>query len=594
MPARVGNSTFAPAVSAVCMSAHSAPRARPFVLPVALLWAVGLLLVLSLAYVGRGGNTYILIDDNLDTELAPPFVLLQEGKALDYRPTTTVARLLHGVPRNVLRPGLQPLVGLMAVSSPLSAYLMHELLVRLAGLLGMYALLRRYGLPTAPAGWCAALALAWAVLPTYTAYGVSVLGQPWVVLALLNLRRGPGRWTDWLLLVGFAFWSSLVLTGVFVLVAAGLALAADAWYHRRLVWRPWLGLAVLALSYGVVEYPLVYSLVLERQFVPHRLEFDYARLAPGGVGAGLLGAARYFLLGQYHASLFLRAAPLLALVLALWHTPAGPARRRLKRVAVGSLGLLAVGALFCGFYPQLIGNLQQIVPPLRAFNLSRFHFLMPLAWFGVLVWGLRYLPRGPWAAGLIGLQLLIGLGMNTEWVLNLRRLLGRLPATEPTYAAYVAPGLFARLQQDIVRRTGQPPARYRVACLGLPPAVASLNGFFTLDAYQNNYPLAYKHQFRRLIRKELAKSPTLRTYFDAWGNRCYLFSAELGKNFRVGAFANQRIEHWAFDALAFRRLGGRYVLSAAYLAQPAQSGLRLVDVYTAPDAYWRVWLYEVR
>ncbi|MBX0289937.1 hypothetical protein K3G63_05770 [Hymenobacter sp. HSC-4F20] len=577
------------------MVVPSAPEGRSSVLPAALLWAVGILLLLSLAYVGQGGNIYVLIDDNLDTELVPPFVLLQEGKALDYRPTTTVARLLHGVPRNALRPGLQPLVGLMALGSPLSAYLAHELLVRLAGLLGMYLLLRRYALPgPAQAGWCAALALAWAVLPTYTVYGVSVLGQPWVVLALLNLHRGSGRWTDWLTLVAFAFWSSLVLAGVFVLLAAGLVLAADAWYHRRLKWRPWLGLAVLALSYGVVEYPLLYSLVLERQFVPHRLEFDYARLAPGGVGAGLAGAARYFLLGQYHASLFLRAAPLLAVLLALWHTPAGPARWRLARVAAGSLGLLAAGALLCGFYPQLSGVLQQAMPPLRAFNFSRFHFLMPLAWFGVLVLGLRHLPRGPLAAGLIGLQLLLGLGMNTEWTLNLRRLLGRLPVTEPTYAAYVAPDLFARIQRDIARRTGQPPASYRVACLGLPPAVASLNGFYTLDAYQNNYPLAYKHQFRELIRGELAKSPVLRTYFDAWGNRCYLFSAELGKNFRVGAFANKQVAHWAFDASAFRRLGGRYVLSGARLAQPAQSGVRLAGAYTAAGAYWRVWVYEVR
>ena len=461
------------------------------------------------------------------------------------------------------------------------------------GLVGMYGLLRRYGLASGHyKAVCAGLALAWAVLPTYTAYGISLLGQPWVALAILNLRRGPGRWTDWGILVGFAFWSSLVLAGMFVLVGAGMVLVWDGWRRRQTNWRPLLGLGVLALSYGVVEYPLLYSLLIERQGVPHRLEFDYAQLAKGGVGAGLIGTARNFFLGQYHASLFPRVAPLLAAGLAWVYTPAGGARQQLGRWLLAGFGLLAGVAFLSGFYPQLIGVVQQVVPPLRAFNLSRFYFLTPLLWFGVLALSLRYVPSQRLRVALVALQVLIGLGMNTEWTLNVRRLLGRLPAAEPTYAAYVAPELFARIRQDIAARSGQQPAQYRVACLGFPPAVASLNSFYTLDAYQNNYPLSYKHQFRQLIEGELAKSPELQNYFDAWGNRCYLFSAELGKNFRVAAFPERVVEHWSFNAHAFRQMGGRYVLAAARLARPQECGLRLVGEYTAPGAYWHIWVYE--
>lgn len=574
------------------LSARALPR-RPFVAPA--WWAVLALLVLSLVYAAPAGRTYILLDDNLDTELTAPYVLVREGKALDYRPATTLTRLMNGLPRNAARPGGQPLVALLAVLPPLPAYLLHELLVRLAGLLGMYCLLRHYGLPAAShAGLSAALALAWAVLPGYTVYGVSVLGQPWVVLALLNLRRGPGRFFDWLVLVGFALWSSLVLAGLFVLAAAGAALAWDAGRQRRVAWRPVLGVGVLAATYLVIEYPLVYSLLFDQQFISHRVEFDYARLAPGGVGVGVLASVRYFLLGQYHAGLFLRAAPLLAAAAALVSSGvAGPAGRPVRRRLAWALGGLAVLAVFCGFYPQLVGAVQQAVPLLRTINLGRFHFLTPLAWFGVLVLSLRYVPAGRARWALVGLQLLVGLGMNTEWTLNLRRQLGRLPASEPTYAAYVAPELLGKIRRDIARRTGQVPAQYRVACLGLPPAVASLNDFYTLDAYLNNYPLRYKHQFRPLIAAELARAPVLRTYFDAWGNRCYLFAAELGKNFRVAAVPGRVVQHWRFNARAFHQLGGRYVLSAARLARPAEAGLRLFGHYGAPGAYWHLWVYEV-
>ena len=561
----------------------------------ALLWAVVALLGLSLVYVAPAGRTYILLDDNLDTELVAPYLLVREGKALDYRPGTVVERLLHGLPRNAMRPGMQPLVGLQALLPTLPAYLLHELLVRLVGLLSMYWLLRRYLLP-APArpGLSAALALAWAVLPAYTAYGVSVLGQPAVVVVLLNLRRRSARLTDWAVLVGFAWWSSLVLAGLFVLAAGGVALVWDTWRTRRVAWQLVLGLGVLAAAYLVVEFPLVYSLLLSGRFTPHRLEFDYARLAPAGVGAGLKSAVLYFLVGQYHSGLFLRLAPLLAAGAAGALLPGGPQQRQVRRQLAFALAGLALLALFCGFYPQLVAAVQEWVPPLRTLSLSRFHFLTPLAWFGVLALSLRYLPAGRARWALVGLQLVVGLSMNTEWTLNVRRLLGRLPATEPTYAAYVAPKLFRQVQRDIHARTGQAPPDYRVACLGLPPAVASLNDFYTLDAYQNNYPLTYKHAFRPLIAGELAKSPELRTYFDAWGNRCYLFSSELGKDFRVGARPGRTVQNWQFDAAAFRRLGGRYVLSAARLAHPAQSGLRLFGNYGTAGAFWHLWVYELK
>ncbi|RZK54346.1 MAG: hypothetical protein EOO59_11540 [Hymenobacter sp.] len=197
------------------------------------------------------------------------------------------------------------------------------------------------------------------------------------------------------------------------------------------------------------------------------------------------------------------------------------------------------------------------------------------------------------AYALVGLHWLLALPFQEELLPNLRRLAGRPAPAAPSYEAFVAPGLLAQVARFIYQQTGQRPPAYRVASLGLPPAVAQLNGFYTLDSYQNNYPLPYKHAFRPLIAGELAKSPALAAYFDAWGNRCYLFSAELGRDFRVGKQPGRTVQHWAFGAAAFRHLGGRYVLSAARLARPAESGLRLLGVFDDSAAYWRLYLYEV-
>ena len=65
---------------------------------------------------------------------------------------------------------------------------------------------------------------------------------------------------------------------------------------------------------------------------------------------------------------------------------------------------------------------------------------------------------------------------------------------------------------------------YRVASIGIHPAIAQYNGFYTLDTYNNFYPLSYKHEFRKIIEKELEKNKKIRNYFDAWGGRCYFFT----------------------------------------------------------------------
>jgi Protein of unknown function (DUF6044) len=560
-----------------------------------LLWALLALLLLWLPVLLRGPDSYVILDDNLDAEVSVPILLHRFGVALDYRPEASLPAIMNGLPRSAQRPGLNATVGLFGLLPPLAAYWTNDLLVRLAALLGLYLLLRRYGLGRAQdRPLAAAVALAWAVLPMHSMYGLSALGTPWPVLALLNLRAARGRWTDWLILAVFPLWSMLVLAGFFLLAAFGLLLLADVLRTRRVAWAAWGGVGVLTLGYLLVEWPLISSTLLRPQFVPHRVEFRLAELTPRGLKAGLLSSWQYFVWGQYHASRFFRGLILLTLAGAAgWRWRRGETDKHWEAgTARALLGLLLL-ALFCGFYPQLMGPVQRLAPSLGAFNLSRFHFLTPLLWFGLWVWALRQLPAGPLRTALVAGQLLLGLGQNPEWSQNLRRWAGRPDAHEPSWQQFLAPELLTRVRQQLEQRSGQPAARWRVACLGLPPAVAQLSGFYTLDSYQSTYPLSYKHRFRPLIAGELARSPELQRYFDDWGSRCYLFSAELGRNFRAARQDSLVVQDWRFDARAFRRLGGRYVLSAVRLARPAGAGLRPVGYFTEPAAYWGLYIYEV-
>ncbi|GAA4497752.1 DUF6044 family protein [Hymenobacter ginsengisoli] len=558
------------------------------------------LFLLPVLLLGRHG--YVLIHDNLDTEIPLVYLLTKLQLAFAYGRDVGVPEVMNGIPRNALRPGLSATVLVFSIfrNNPLAAYLMHQVLVRVLGLLAMYWLLRRYGLSQpGQRGLAAAVALAWATLPLYSIYGLTVLGQPALLRAALDLRQGRNPWLAWAVCAAFPLWSIFVYVGPFIAVVWGGLLLLDLARRGRAALpatvRGAVGLALLLAMYIVVEWPLFYSLLVAKQFVSHREEFDFVRLLPHGVGVGLKEALRYFLLGQYHASPFFRGVVLLALGLVLARL--APARRLVLGRRVGWVLLALAGAsLFCGFAPQLAMLYQKQLPLLHAFTLTRFHFLMSLTWFGLFALALRELPATPagrrLAYGLVALQCVVALPLNAEYVNNLRILAGVPKADAPSYTSFVAPKLFSQVKTFLLRQTGQPPAAYRVVSLGLPPAVAQLNDFYTLDSNQNSYPLPYKHSFRPLVAGELAKSPALATYYDAWGNRCYLMSAELGRNYLIGKQPPRTVQHLDFDAAAFRALGGRYLLSAVRLAHPEESGLRLLGVFTDSEAYWRLHLYE--
>jgi hypothetical protein len=103
-----------------------------------------------------------------------------------------------------------------------------------------------------------------------------------------------------------------------------------------------------------------------------------------------------------------------------------------------------------------------------------------------------------------------------------------------------------------IKLGGDPTESISVLSYDLDPAVASFNGFLSLDGYSNNYNLEYKEKFRTIIRYRLARDPVARSYFDDWGSRAYLLS-EGSSPF--------------IDWCAASSLGAQYVLSKTELAE---------------------------
>jgi hypothetical protein len=557
------------------------PHDRPW------LWvAVGTLLLYALPYVWLGEGAYLTIHDQLDSDFLYLRLLAQSGHALSTDPAATLPNVMNGLPRAALRSGLNLEVLTYLWLPPYWAWVLNFVLIHAVGFVGMYALLRRYVLPESGQSLVrVGVALLFALVPGYTVHGISVTGQPLLLLAFLNLLNRRASWRDWLVVGLFPFYSFLVWSGLFV----GTLLAGmGVWVMlRRRVWvAGYAGaLALLMAGYALSEWQLIGAFI-GKAYVSHRTEYDYAALMPITVGASLKAAFNAFVQTQYHAGAFYTVWIGLVSLASYALT-----RQTYQKVLFALIGLIC---LWHGFYrlPTAwagAGSLPQ------AFQFDRFYFVLPLLWLLLLALSLRpFAPGGWWVRAALLVQVGLMVVANKEWRINMAKLAGvGNGATYPAYRAFFAEKQFAQLS----RAVGVAPAQYRVVSVGIPPAVALYNGFYCLDSYQNNYPLPYKRQFRQVIAAELAKSAPLRTYFDHYANRCYAFAAELGlseADVIVSKYERRTIRNLQLDTDALRRLGCRYVLAGLPIQNAAAQHLHLQRVVADSESYWRVYWYELR
>jgi hypothetical protein len=151
--------------------------------------------------------------------------------------------------------------------------------------------------------------------------------------------------------------------------------------------------------------------------------------------------------------------------------------------------------------------------------------------------------------------------------------------------------------EDVLKQVdeaiGRDRSTYRVASLGICPAVSLMYGFYTIDGYSNNYSLDYKHEFREIIEKELDKNQDIRVYFDTWGSRCYLLADESGKNWYIQKWEGFTYKNLELNTEKMAEMGCEYLFSAAEIENAGELGLTLEGRFDTEKSLYEIWLYRV-
>ncbi|MRH42130.1 hypothetical protein GH741_05500 [Aquibacillus halophilus] len=540
-----------------------------------------LLLFLSPLYL-LGEDAHIRVHDNLDSNLAWYKVLTESGEIFG-EVGSTIPQVTNGLPRNAFGSEFSGIVWLHALFPTMTAYAISQTITRVVAFIGMYLLLMRHFVRDEDATMIrVGVALAFALTPFWPSGMLSTLGHPLALWAFLNIRNGNYRWVNWLTLILLPLYSSLVLGFMFFLV-----LVATIWVFDLVFKRNWNVpfLASIGLMSGMflfIEYRLVLSLLSALEPM-HRIEFISSR---HDFWHSIRLSFKNFFLGHTHVMTVhtLVIIPLLFLTLGIifFHKK----KKTEKLFILLFVTNYALSLWYAMWFNNIWIPLKRTIDILVTFNFARFHFLRPLiiylsfALACVILWRLGERWRKVVVIAIIA-QLVVLLPFNEEIHYGFYH-------KSPSFREFYAEEQF----KDIKEHIGQPQESYRVASIGIHPAISQYNGFYTLDTYNNLYPISYKHQFRRIISEELDKNKTLKRYYDEWGSRCYIFVDELGKNYDFRKNSNKQIENLNLNTEVFKEMGGRYFISAVPINNANENNIRLVKEFTHPESVWKIYLYQ--
>lgn len=590
-----------------------------------------------------GGGSIVTYHDQLDGEL---FSYLLTAKYL-FTDIRVYPEIMNGLPAAGAVPPAPLFVLLYAAFKPFTAFMISQWIIYLTAFLGMYLLLMRL---TGREFISFSIAVIFMLMPFYPVYGLCIPGQPLLFFAVLalfdkerrsdissNFPRKAGYHFSadsifyYLIIFFYGISSSLVLVGFACLLLLGISALIHTIsalrQKRRVPLSLWFSLIVLLASYISVNFGLIRQVLFpESIYISHKTEMvlspqhfsDYFKEA---FTTGISYAQ------SFHSILFMLM--LFCLLMLFMNSVvkkeslfSGSDKLPLLK-ALRVLLFIFLTCLFYAFYHgHFITEIRNISGGiLKTFNLDRVCWLLPTAWCILAGYLLSFIkltisseflksskpssfsePSSLFAKlcliclkyGIISAALTIW-GITVLLHCPLRPNLSKLLKGGDYYALdwdrFFAEDIFSQIDSAI----GKPKDSYHVISVGIYPAAAAYNGFYCLDGYSNNYPLEYKHTFRRIMEGELEKSDYIRDFFDNWGNRCYITTAEQANYYTFEKKWNSVIYDLDLNTDKLKELDCQYVFSAAYLMNAEEKGLTLLreTPFETEGSWYHVYVYVV-
>ncbi len=538
-----------------------------------------------LPYLILGTGSYVEYYEQLDWGL---LTYIYQAKYL-FTGSSVIPEFLNGASKNAL---VEPAFGYVFVFralEPFAAYLVMQFSEQVIAYEGMYLLLDRV---TERRLIVVIISLMFAFLPFLPVFGLTIFGVPLAAWAIWNLYEKKREKVSFACILFFTLFSSLILGG-FAVIMLWTCLIILCWIRKQKqsVWMYISYLSMIVL-YLLTNLDLVLQFVgIGESYVSHRADR----------GIEVYGFVEYFqeafLYNDQHTGDFHRFfLPVILLALCIFLFRLFQTKRREGSLIAGTFVLLLFLYLIATLWNIApIVSLREMMGGLGSFNVARVIWLTPTIWYFLLGVSLDYI-RFPkklltplvYAGLCVGFLLILKENQLKE---NIQLLLNP-DYNVITYEQYYTIDVMDQVEEYMREELGLEMDEYRVISLGIDPAAALYHGFYCMDGYSDNYDVEYKYLFRTFMAPELERNEYIRSYYDDWGNRVYLFTSELTTYFNVekGSFWFNDLQ---IDTAAIKDAGCDFIFSAAYVVNAEELNMKLLGTFETEESYYRIYLYRI-
>lgn len=582
-----------------------------------------------------GDKLQFLAFDNLDSNVVWFKVLAESGHIFSSN-DTIIPNIMHGLPRLLFGSEFDVLLWLYYFFTPIHAYIINEILMHSVAFISMYIFLDKYLFKEDhnenKSIYTYGGALFFALSPFWPSAGLSLPLMPLLTLVMLRFEQRENNWQDWLFVFLFPLYTHFILIYFFYLLLAAIYFISKSIKTRTFNVNFFLALLFITIIFLLKDYRLVLAMFFEHDFISNRSEYfslvdksfleayrnsllqflDGVPHAKGIHLAWLLPASLFTVLLALHKdtlssrnSLIFLSLFILSYFLGTWDVLLKQIYTlpliaflmifliiRQKRSLLAALILAQVFiAFWYGFsFYKSWNTVFEFFPALKMFNFSRFFFISQILWALIaavmiknLIEKVKFTP--------VLLILFIILQFNTavqNALFSTKQGLYYMP-----FDKYYAHAQFQKIKEFINR----PQESYYLVSLGIEPAVAQYNGFYTLDGYMVNYPLTYKHNFRKIINRYLDKEAFHKDLFDGWGSKAYLFNdgvryAYYNEHF-LKSLRTQTYKNIDINTSQISQMGGEYLISAKPIQDAVLLDLYFLKTFFDANSLWSVSLYKI-
>jgi hypothetical protein len=571
--------------------------------------AIGLgtvsVLALFVLYIVLGENSVISPNDQLDGEV---IAYMLHAKYL-FSGTKNYTEVMNGISSNGLFPPAPFVILLYRLLPTFWAFVTNQIICMLIGFLGMYLCLRIF---SDNISICFVVSVIFAYLPLLSVYGLCQYGVPILLYSFYQIyNSGKNKFLYYIVIAFYAGMSSLVLIGYsllgFILLFMIYLLVKKQ--YKKLV-DITIGWFIMLIIYILSDSSLLLQIFkIGEQTSSHKE--DLVRYGQNCIDSFITIFYNGTLHTPTHQQFIVIGATAFIIYSLVFRKRFLGGEAKAKIIVIYILYvfnfLCAVFYSFAqsSFIADFRNNVGGIV---KDFQVDRVFWLTVFTWYFILglmldlllkelvyLFGAKKLIFGV-VTSAISIIAFLGTALNVYYYSDINKELHRLENGESydkiTWEDYYAPDVFAEIDEFI----GKDKSSYRTLSFGLHPASAIYNGFYTLDAYSNNYDLDYKQQFRSIIAGELDKDESLEKYYDEWGCRCYVLSSELGSNnLLISKASDTHISELSFNAEAAKKMGADYLFSAVTIDNADEVGLELMreEPFSTDTSYVQIYLYQI-